>query len=219
MNYNGVGGVGTYSQNYSIYCSYAVVASEFDAISDERIKTNIENIYTSIDILNQLRPVTFNYKNKNKYTNSLRYGLIAQEVISILPNIVNISYGVIDDINTEFNKSDIKIYDNNKVTLPLNNYYDIQIGDKIELCDIDDKGYTSNIRTVDICDISNNNEFSFIDDKIDQNKNIYISGKHTNDFHAIDYIGLIPILIKGIQELTGEITILKNRITILESNK
>ena len=101
----------------------------------------------------------------------------------------------------------------------MNNYYDIQIGDKIELCDIDDKGYTSNIRTVDICDISNNNEFSFIDDKIDQNKNIYISGKHTNDFHAIDYIGLIPILIKGMQELTGEITILKNRITILESNK
>ena len=108
-----------------------MVASEFDAISDERIKTNIENIYTSIDILTQLRPVTFNYKNITKYSNSLRYGLLAQEVKCILPNIVNISYGVIDDINTEFNKSDIKI-DDNKITLPLNNYYDIQQGDKIE---------------------------------------------------------------------------------------
>ena len=218
LNYSGLGGVGTYSQNYSIYCSYAVIASEFDAISDERIKMNMENLYTSIDILNKLRPVTFNYTNKNRHSNTLRYGLITQEVKCILPNIVNISYGVIDDINTEFNKSDIKIYDNNKVTLPLNNYYDIQQGDKIELCDIDDKGYTSNIRTVDICDISNN-EFSFIDDKIDPNKYIYISEKHTNDFHAIDYIGLIPILIKGIQELNEKIILLESKITILESNK
>ena len=63
------------------------------------------------------------------------------------------------------------------------------------------------------------NEFTFIDDKIYPNKNLYISGKHVQGYHAIDYNGLIPILIKGIQELNGEITILKNRITILESNK
>ena len=39
----GVGGPGTYSQNYAIYCSYAVCASEFNAISDEQIKTNIND--------------------------------------------------------------------------------------------------------------------------------------------------------------------------------
>ena len=108
---------GTYTQNYSIYCSYAILGSEFNAISDSRIKTNIENIDSSIDIINQLRPVTFNYKNKNKYGIFKKYGLIAQEVKNIIPNIVNISYGVIDDINTEFKKNDIKI-DNNKITLP-----------------------------------------------------------------------------------------------------
>jgi len=214
FTYSSTGGPGTYTQNYSIYCSYAILGSEFNAISDSRIKTNIENIDSSIDIINKLRPVTFNYKNINKYGISQKYGLIAQEVKNIIPNVVNISYGVIDDINTEFNKNDIKI-DNNKVTLPLNNF-DIQQNDKLELCDIDDEGITNNIRTVDIIEVSNN-EFSFIDTNIDSNKNIYISGKHTNDFHAIDYIGLIPILIKGIQELSGEITILKNRITILES--
>ena len=42
LNYSGIGGPGTYLQNYGIYCSYAVCASEFNAISDERIKTNIE---------------------------------------------------------------------------------------------------------------------------------------------------------------------------------
>ena len=38
LNYSGIGGPGTYGQKYSIYCSYAVVASEFDAFSGERIK-------------------------------------------------------------------------------------------------------------------------------------------------------------------------------------
>ena len=123
---------------------------------------------------------------------------------------------MIDDINTEFNKDDIKI-DNNEITIPLNNS-DIQEVDKIEICDIDMEGFTNNIQTVDISDISNN-EFSFIDDKIDSNKNLYILGKHIQDYHAIDYNGIIPILIKSIQELNDEIKILKERISILESNK
>ena len=131
-----------------------------------------------------------------------------------MPEIVNQSYGQIDNINTEFNINDIKI-DNNKVTLQLNDL-DIKEGDKIEICDINNEGITSNIRTVDILDISNN-EFTFIDSKIDTNKNLFISGKYVDDFHTIDYQALVPILIKGMQELNDEIKILKERINILES--
>ena len=69
--------------------------SEFDAISDQRIKTNIQNLGSSIDIINQLKPVTFYYKNKTKYGNNIRHGLIAQEVKNIIPSLV------IDNINTE----------------------------------------------------------------------------------------------------------------------
>ena len=43
-NYNGVGGPCSYTNNYSFYCSYAVCASEFNAISAERIKTNTSNL-------------------------------------------------------------------------------------------------------------------------------------------------------------------------------
>ena len=75
INYSGVGGPGTYSQNYSIYASFAILGSEFNAISDSRIKKYIENLDSSLDIINQLRPVTFNYKNKNKYGISQKYGL------------------------------------------------------------------------------------------------------------------------------------------------
>ena len=147
---------------------------------------------------------------------NLRIGLIAQEIKEFLPEIVNQSYGQIDNINTEFNINDIKI-DNNKVTLQLNDL-DIKEGDKIEICDINNEGITSNIRTVDILDISNN-EFSFIDSKVDSTKILFISGKHVDDFNTIDYQGLIPILMKSIQELNEKINLLESKISILESNK
>ena len=50
-----------------------------------------------------------------------------------------------------------------------------------------DKGFKSNIRTVGILDISND-EFSLIDSKEHTSKKIFISGNHVDDFHAIDYM-------------------------------
>ena len=130
-----------------------------------------KNLNLSIDIINQLRPVTYNYKNKNKYGSALRYGLIAQEIKNIIPSLVNYSYGVIDNTTSEFNITDINIY-NDKVTLQLNTL-DIKQGDKLEISDIDNDGMTSNIRTIDIIEVSDNN-FSFIDSKINTNKSLYI---------------------------------------------
>ena len=98
------------------------------------------------------------------------------------------------------------------VTLELKNL-DIIQGDKLKISDIDKDGISSNIRTVDILNKSDN-KFSFIDSKIDTNKNLHISGKHVNDFHAIDYMGLIPILIKSIQELTEKFNILESKLVI-----
>ena len=46
-----------------------------------------------------------------------------------------------------------------------------------------------------------------------------MSGKHVDDFHSIDYQGLIPILIKSIQDLNEKINLLESKISILESNK
>ena len=74
-----------------------------------------------------------------------------QEVQNIIPSILNISYGQIDNINTEF-KNDIQI-DNNKITLQLNNF-DIPQADKLEIFNMDGDGLSTNIRTVDIIDVS-----------------------------------------------------------------
>jgi len=53
--------------------------------SSERFKTDIARMGTSTEKLQQLRPVTFHYKNDQQ--RELRYGLIAEEVASVYPEL------------------------------------------------------------------------------------------------------------------------------------
>lgn len=57
--------------------------------SDARAKTNIQPLKHGMDIVLKLKPVTFDFKDKSvKNSNAKNIGLLAQEVESILPNIV-----------------------------------------------------------------------------------------------------------------------------------
>ena len=100
LSYNGEGGPGTYTMNYSLICNYSIAALEIDAFSDICIKTNVSNVTSCLVKTQQLCPVTFNYINKNKNGVALRFGLIAQEVSTVFPEIVKYSQGSIDNINT-----------------------------------------------------------------------------------------------------------------------
>ena len=55
-------------------------------LSDINLKENIEPIHSSLDLVSKLRGVSYNWKNKK---NTKEIGFIAQEVESILPNMVN----------------------------------------------------------------------------------------------------------------------------------
>lgn len=62
--------------------------------SDINLKKNINNIESSLDIINELRPVTYNWNDVAKRINPLKTdnldsGLIAQELEEILPNLVH----------------------------------------------------------------------------------------------------------------------------------
>ncbi len=63
----------------SIYATDRMVAGEFNAISDGRLKNNIVDLdeQTAIDIIKAIKPRTFTWKGSDK----LNIGLIAQEVI------------------------------------------------------------------------------------------------------------------------------------------
>lgn len=56
--------------------------------SDERLKTNISTITSSLATVNQLRGVSYNWKDKSRPENKI--GFIAQEVEKVLPELVHI---------------------------------------------------------------------------------------------------------------------------------
>lgn len=63
-------------------------AANWSSTSDARIKENVVTLQSGLDKLTQLRPVEFSYK-RDKLSAPDHYGLIAQELAEVLPNIVD----------------------------------------------------------------------------------------------------------------------------------
>ena len=60
-------------------------ATDFDSTSDVRLKTNIQVVDGALDKVNRLRGVSFDWKESGESS----YGVIAQELESVLPELVH----------------------------------------------------------------------------------------------------------------------------------
>jgi len=65
-----------------------VTVSELNCLSDKTLKKNINSIENAIDIIQQLRPVSYNWKDPN-IDDREQIGFIAQEVEKVIPSLVN----------------------------------------------------------------------------------------------------------------------------------
>lgn len=78
--------------------------------SDERLKKDIKQLNNSLDLINQLEPVSFKWNDKAKELDSFKdldcvqYGLIAQDVEKVIPEIVHDQYK--DDDKTVYKSVD-----------------------------------------------------------------------------------------------------------------
>jgi hypothetical protein len=68
----------------NLTASFTVTAQDINSTSDINLKTNIETVENPIEILTQLRGVSFDWKASGKKS----YGVIAQELEQILPDLV-----------------------------------------------------------------------------------------------------------------------------------
>jgi hypothetical protein len=88
-----------------LYSTYGDV----NAYSDVRLKENINDLTDGLDIVTQLQPRTFQYKGNTSLTNGvspvddseeryqpIQYGFIADEVLEIAPQYIDIADGEID---------------------------------------------------------------------------------------------------------------------------
>lgn len=78
--------------NYAGYFAGDVYISGTFGPSDIMLKNNLNNIDNASDIINQLQPKTFEYKQADfptmNLSQGLQYGLIAQDVETILPELI-----------------------------------------------------------------------------------------------------------------------------------
>ena len=71
----------------------AMTAVDFNSTSDQNLKENIQTIENSLEIVSQLRGVSFDWKENGKSS----YGVIAQELEEVLPELVK--QGEIKSVN------------------------------------------------------------------------------------------------------------------------
>jgi len=202
-------------------------------VSDQRIKTNIQPISDALALLQSLSFVS--YKHIDSRTKDCTFGLIAQEVRSVLPDAVSLFSDFIPNIF----QSPLSIQEHTDyMELTFSSSVDLVVGDTIK-CTItstnDTTDYTTTIRFV-----SDDRTKIHIDIKpITQEEQLFVYGKMISDFHHIDkqMIGLLGVA--GLQQLdtliqtqqktieqlndeliTASITVLslQSRIVSLETN-
>jgi len=72
------------TNTYTLDVNGSILASDFNATSDYRLKTNVSPLDLNIYNTDNIRPVTYNYKNSNK----LDIGVIAHELQETMPILV-----------------------------------------------------------------------------------------------------------------------------------
>jgi hypothetical protein len=83
-------GIGTSTPSTTLFVNgTAGGPSAYVAYSDERVKTNIVTIANALSKINSLRGVEFDWKDPSRQFSAQGIGLIAQETLPVLPQVVN----------------------------------------------------------------------------------------------------------------------------------
>lgn len=82
-------GIGTTIPSTKLSVSGNVTAIDFNSTSDQTLKVNVESLTSALEVLKQINPVSFNWKD----TGEKSYGVIAQEIEKILPELVKDNNG------------------------------------------------------------------------------------------------------------------------------
>lgn len=177
-------------------------AGGFYLYSDERIKKDIKPLENSLDLIEKIKPISFKYIDFVKNGTINNYGVIAQEIEKVIPEVVNSHKDYIPNIFKNADK-----YDNELLRLYIKTD-DISIGDNIKILDIDNKPHYKKI-------VDKDDDYITIDEPIEKyeaDTPIFIYGKEVEDVKNVNYEALFMINIKATQELHQRLKILEDII-------
>ena len=157
--------------------------------SDKLIKENIRPLKTkSLDIINQLNFVNYEYIDKKRHGYHTTLGLIAQEASNIYPQSVKLRSDYIPSHMDYINIETSNIYTSTAI--------DFIGGDKLKFVD------KNNTPFYHICkNIIDSNHFTT---ETEINENLFLIGKEVDNFHALNKSVLYMIGLSSIQDLSKQ---------------
>jgi hypothetical protein len=214
------GGLATSTDgNISIYASDRVLAAEFDAISDARIKDiiGVSNTTKDLQIINNLKITDYTFKDKVKYGNKPFKKVIAQEVEKVYPQVVSKHPDFIPNVYQLTSKVD-KVAKGYQLHFDTNHNI-TNTAKKLQLL-LSGKDGMQQFNIVALPD-DKDVIIEATDLKADK---IFVYGEEVNDFRTVDYEGLTTLNISASQELSklikkqqAIIELLEKRLRVLEN--
>jgi hypothetical protein len=189
------------AQNYSIYASNRIAASEFNAFSDVRIKKILRGSNSSEDLatLMQLKITDYKLIDSISKGNATIKKVIAQEVAEVYPNAVSKMTDFIPNIYQ------LAKIENGFIALKNHN---LIVGDKVKIIFSDKQS---------VCKVLKINENGFYTEGVSDGA-VFVYGKEINDFHTVDYEALSTLNISATQELVKQINDLKAENAALKTD-
>jgi hypothetical protein len=201
---NSSGSTGTYTGSgaYSIKASGRIMASEFNAVSDQRIKTQIQstNTQSDLDKLMQLRLTTYHFIDSVGTGTKLQKGFIAQEVEEVIPEAVNQSTGFIPDIFALAGKITTQ---DKQILVEMSKAHGLKSRDKVRLISPDGQF------EVEVLETPTENSFIVMLEQTPES--LFVYGKQVDDFRAVDYDYIFSTGIGAIQELARQNSLLRQQ--------
>ena len=196
LNSSGNTGTSSGTYQYSILAGYRIVASEFNAVSDRRIKKDLRltDNRSDLDILKKLR-VT-DYRHVDEIANGADYkkGFIAQEVEEVFSEAVTKSADFIPNI---YAKSTSCSLSGENLTVVLAKNHGLKVGDELRL--IDSLGN----KDLKVAAVSDEKTFTVEGWKKEAAAPdwVFAYGKKVDDFRKVDYDRIHTLNVSATQEL------------------
>ena len=190
------GGAAGALNDVTIYASNRILAAEFNAFSDARIKeiAGISNAEEDLTTMNAIKIVNYTMKDKIMYGNQQFKKVIAQEVEKVYPQVVSKHTDFIPNVYQPCNKI---IKTAAGYLLSFSTSHNISKAAKKLQVLADGNG----MQSFDIISIPSINEVIINATEIKGSK-VFVYGEEVDDFRTVDYEGLTTLNISATQELS-----------------
>ncbi len=200
----------TPTTNNSINGSNRVRATEFNAYSDRRIKTDItcSDSRRDMEILQGLQVANYRHRDFISRGTDFKKGFIAQEVETVFPEAVTVTTSFLPDV---YQYSVSSVVEGARLTVALAENHQLVEGDKIQVI------FPGGQKECIVGPVTNSRQLTLVDWGNETPEWLFVYGKQVDDFRQVDYdrihtlnVSVTQELIRSMEALESELTGLRN---------